>query len=113
MNAAKPSIRMLSVNVNVTSVIVQPKVLVRGMRKTLHAYTAPSAICKTTPAAAILHRFGKAPPFSATEFGVDIKPPSSVRDADDRGDLLAFNLLASLERSPSKRALGLKVSLLS
>src|ERR1700756_5456413 len=76
-NAAKPSIRMLSVNVNVTSVIVQPKALVSGMRNTLQAYTAPSAICKITPAAAILHRFGKAP-FPTSERDEDINNLSSL-----------------------------------
>jgi len=64
-NAAKPSIRMLSVNVNVTWVIVHPKVLVSGIRNTLQAYTAPSAICMITPATAILHRLAKAPSLDA------------------------------------------------
>ena len=48
---------MAMVNVSVTSEIVQPNDLVSGMRNTLQAYTAPSAICITTPAAAMTQRF--------------------------------------------------------
>ena len=48
---------MAMVKVTVTSEIDQPNALVNGMRNTLQAYTAPSAICMTTPAAAITQRF--------------------------------------------------------
>ena len=47
---------MAIVNVSVTSEIVHPNSCVSGIRKTLQAYTAPSAICMTTPAAAIGQR---------------------------------------------------------
>lgn len=46
------------------------------MRNTLQAYTAPSAICKITPAAAIVHRFGKTPPFAVIVPAEDIYLPS-------------------------------------
>jgi hypothetical protein len=36
--------------------MLQPNCFDNGTRKTLHAYTAPSAICKNTPAIAIVHR---------------------------------------------------------
>src|SRR5258708_35820660 len=55
--AAIPSVKMLMVNVNVTSGMLHPNCFARGMRKTLQAYTAPNAICKKTPAVAITQRF--------------------------------------------------------
>ena len=55
-NAAKPKTKMAIVNVSVTSEIVHPNACVSGIRKTLQAYTAPSAICMTTPAAAMGQR---------------------------------------------------------
>src|SRR6266850_1428701 len=55
-NAAMPSTKMLIVNVNVTSDVLQPNCLVSGTRNTLQAYTAPSATCINTPAAAMIHR---------------------------------------------------------
>src|SRR6266478_5755064 len=56
-NALHPRKNQLIKNVRVTSEIVQPNSLVRGIRKTLHAYAAPNAICKQTPATAIHQRF--------------------------------------------------------
>src|SRR6202030_4413151 len=50
------STKMLIVNVSVTSEMLQPNCFESGTRKTLHAYTAPKAICKNTPAIAITHR---------------------------------------------------------
>src|SRR5882724_3481689 len=55
-NAAIPNTKMLIVNVNVTSDVLQPNCLVSGARKTLQAYTAPNATCMNTPAAAMTHR---------------------------------------------------------
>ena len=40
---------MASSNATVTWETVQPYAWVSGMRKTLHAYTAPSATCMSTP----------------------------------------------------------------
>src|SRR5713101_7488664 len=37
--------------------MLQPNSLDRGIRKTLHAYAAPKAICRQTPATAIHQRF--------------------------------------------------------
>src|SRR5713226_9685914 len=37
--------------------MLQPNSLDRGIRKTLHAYAAPKAICRHTPATAIHQRF--------------------------------------------------------
>src|SRR5258705_6962992 len=56
-NDAKPSTKMLIVNVNVTSEMLQPNCFASGTRNTLHAYTAPKAICRKTPATAIAQRF--------------------------------------------------------
>jgi hypothetical protein len=56
--AANPSTRIASSNATVTCETVQPYVRFSGMRKTLHAYTAPSAICMSTPATARIDRLG-------------------------------------------------------
>src|SRR5579875_596344 len=56
-NAAKPTTKIAMVKVSVTCSIDQPNFAVSGLRKTLHAYTAPSAICMTTAANAIPQRF--------------------------------------------------------
>src|SRR3954462_10855057 len=55
-NAATPRTKMLIVNVRVTSEIFQPNRVASGVRKTLQAYTAPSATWITTPAKAITQR---------------------------------------------------------
>src|SRR5438132_11166091 len=55
--AAKPSMRIANPKARVGCDTDQPKFLVRGIRKTLQAYTAPSATCITMPATAITHRF--------------------------------------------------------
>src|ERR1700686_4225779 len=62
--AERPRKNQLIKNVQVTSVMLQPNSLERGMRKTLQAYAAPSAICMKTPATAIHQRFnaGMVPP---------------------------------------------------
>ena len=52
----KPKEKIAMVNVRVTCEMLQPNCLARGTRNTLHAYTAPSAICIKTPAAAINQR---------------------------------------------------------
>src|ERR1700687_2720591 len=51
-------------NIQVICVMLQPNSLERGMRKTLHAYAEPRAICRHTPATAIHQRFnaGMVPP---------------------------------------------------
>src|SRR5438093_13715325 len=43
------------VNVSVTSPLLQPNRVASGFRNTLQAYTAPSAICISTAATAMLH----------------------------------------------------------
>src|SRR6476619_4515302 len=60
-NAAMPRTKMAMVKVSVTCEMVQPNARVRGILKTLHAYTAPSAICMMTPAKAITQRLDTAP----------------------------------------------------
>jgi hypothetical protein len=55
-NAAKPSTKILMVNVNVTSEMLQPNCFDNGMRNTLQANTAPSAIWRKTPAIAMTQR---------------------------------------------------------
>ena len=47
---------MLIVNVSVISEMLHPNCFASGTRKTLQAYTAPSAIWKNTPAIAITQR---------------------------------------------------------
>src|ERR1700681_3031098 len=56
-NALHPRKNQLIKNVRVTWEMLQPNSLDRGIRKTLHAYAAPKAICKHTPATAIHQRF--------------------------------------------------------
>src|SRR5207244_13573287 len=56
-NAAKPSTKILMVKVNVTCEMLQPNCFDNGMRNTLQAYTAPSAIWRNTPAIAMTQRF--------------------------------------------------------
>jgi hypothetical protein len=48
---------MLMVKTDVTCVWLQSNRFRSGLTKTLHAYTAPSASCMTTPAAATAQRF--------------------------------------------------------
>src|SRR5437899_618355 len=55
-NDAKPSTKILIVNVNVTCEMLQPNCFDNGMRNTLQAYTAPSAIWRNTPAIAMPQR---------------------------------------------------------
>src|SRR4029077_13827607 len=57
-NAAKPSTKMLMVNVSVTSEILHPSCFDNGTRKTLQAYTAPRAIWRNIPAIAMVQRLG-------------------------------------------------------
>src|SRR5258705_10726081 len=57
-NDAKPSTKMLIVNVNVTSEMLHPNCFASGTRNTLHAYTEPKAICRKTPETAIALRIG-------------------------------------------------------
>ena len=54
-----PRQKKLSVKVNETCAMLQPNSLTSGMRNTLQAYAAPSAICRQTPATAIHHRFAE------------------------------------------------------
>src|SRR5690348_16049302 len=59
--AANPRTRIASSNAYVVCVMLHPYAFVSGMRNTLQAYTAPSAICMRTPAPAINHLLATVP----------------------------------------------------
>src|SRR3712207_151938 len=54
--AATPSVKMVMLNVAFTAETDAPYCCVSASRKTLQAYTAPSATCITTPATAMIAR---------------------------------------------------------
>src|SRR5579884_502067 len=53
-----PRKKIANVKFNCTWVSLQCSVLINGILKTLHPYTAPRQICMITAATAIPHRFG-------------------------------------------------------